>query len=363
MIAVLGAGGGGCAAAVDLTLRGFSVRLYSRSAQTLAPIRERGGLRYTGVLGEGFVAIPGVTNDVAHAVAGADVVMIVAPMMAHAGLAAAVAPHLADGQLLFLAPGHMALAVPSVLRAAGIRHPVTCETSTLPYASRVVAPATVRVALQVKRLRFAVFPANRTAEMARRMAEIYPAIAPLGNVLEAVFLYMNAIHHPPATICNAGRIESTGGDFNHYYDGITPSVGRVIDRVDEERRAIAAALGVKTEPFVDYFYHMGYTTEDARVSGLAYEAFHQSEPDRWIKAPPSLQHRYMDEDIPYGLVPLAALARLGGVATPTMDALIEIASVLRGIDYRSEGLTLEKMGLADVPRADLDRLLTEGFPA
>jgi opine dehydrogenase len=226
-----------------------------------------------------------------------------------------------------------------------------------------VAPATVRVALQVKRLRFAAFPANRTADLAQRIVEIYPAIAPLDNVLQAVFLYMNAVHHPPATICNVGRIESTGGDFNHYYDGITPSVGRLIDCVDRERLAIAAALGVKTEPFVDYFYRMGYTTEDARASGLAYEAFHQSEPDRWIKAPPSLQHRYMDEDIPYGLVPLAALARLGAVPTPTMDALIEVASVLRGIDYRSEGLTLQKMGLAGVSRADLDRLLMEGFGA
>ena len=70
-----------------------------------------------------------------------------------------------------------------------------------------------------------------------------------------------------------------------------------------------SGLGVKTDPFVDDFYRMGYTTEDARASGLAYEAFHQSEPDRWITAPPSLQHSYMDEDIPYGLVPPAALAR------------------------------------------------------
>src|SRR5207253_2941288 len=43
-IAVLGAGNGGCAAAADLTLRGYEVRLFSRSESTLAPIDKRGGI-------------------------------------------------------------------------------------------------------------------------------------------------------------------------------------------------------------------------------------------------------------------------------------------------------------------------------
>jgi len=78
-------------------------------------------------------------------------------------------------------------------------------------------------------------------------------------------------------------------------------------------------------------------------------------------APPSLAHRYLDEDIPFGLVPLAHLGRLAGVPTPTMDALIHLASVAKGIDYMREGLTLERMGLAGVARDALDRLLTDGF--
>ena len=360
-VAILGAGAGGCAAAADLSRRRFAVRLYSRSEATLRPLRERGGVAYTGVLGEGFAAIPCITNDIGEAMRGADLVMIMAPMMAHAPLAAAVAPHLTPDQVLFTAPGHTALHVPHVLRQNGIRQPVTCETSTLPYPCRIVAPATVRIALEVRRLVFAAFPSKKTEGLQARVAEVYPAVWPAGNVLETVFLYMNAIHHPPAVLCNVGRIEWTGGDYCHYSEGITPSVGRLIDRLDVERRAIAAALRVRTEPFVEYFHRMGYTTEAAREAGTAYEAFHQSEPDRWIKAPPSLSHRYFDEDVPYGLVPLAHLARLAGIATPTMDALIALASAVKGVDYMRGGLTLERMGLAGVSRDDLDRLLTEGF--
>lgn len=43
-IAILGAGNGGCAAAADLTLRGYQVRLFSRSDATLLPIIKRGGI-------------------------------------------------------------------------------------------------------------------------------------------------------------------------------------------------------------------------------------------------------------------------------------------------------------------------------
>ena len=98
-------------------------------------------------------------------------------------------------------------------------------------------------------------------------------------------------------------------------------------------------------PFVEQFYRIGYTTKAAGDSGLAYEAFHQSEPDRWIKAPASLDYRFLNEDVPYGLVLLSELGRLAGIATPTMDHLIQLACVATGKDYRAQGLTLERLGL------------------
>ena len=47
-VAILGAGHGGCAAAADLTRRGFAVRLHARNAERLAPLRERGGIEARG---------------------------------------------------------------------------------------------------------------------------------------------------------------------------------------------------------------------------------------------------------------------------------------------------------------------------
>ena len=362
-VAILGAGHGGCAAAADLTRRGFAVRIYSRNTQTIAPLKARGGIEFEGALGEGFAPLALITSDIAAAMSGADLVICMVPTQAHEAMATLLAPHLQPGQLLLLAPGHTLLLVPLLLRRLGHAHPVHCETGTLPYICRKTSPGRVRITKANQHLLFAVFPGRMVDEVSARMRPVLPSIQPRASILDTVFPYVNAIHHPPAVLCNVGRIEATGGDYCHYYDGISPAVGRLIDALDRERLAVASALGAVAEPFVEYFHRAGYTTEAARDSGLAYEAFHQSEPDRWIRAPASLAHRFFDEDIPYGLVPLAELGQLAGVATPAMDHLIHLSSVATGNDYRASGLTLERMGAAGLKPGELGKLLGSGYAA
>jgi opine dehydrogenase len=179
--------------------------------------------------------------------------------------------------------------------------------------------------------------------------------------LETGFSNINAIMHPAGMLGNAGWIEKTGGDFLYYREGITPTIGAWIDALDRERLEIVSALGLPPLRFVDIFHGAGLTTIAARDSGSAYQAIHESEANFTIKSPPSLDHRYIKEDVGYGLVPMAAIGRLAGVRTPVMDALITLAAVALGIDFRREGLTLEKMGLASATLDDLQRILVEGF--
>jgi opine dehydrogenase len=315
------------------------------------------------VLGDGFVPIPLVTRDPAAALDGAEVVMLVSPAHLHETWVSAIAPHLRPEQVLFVSPGHTLLLIPEVLRRHGVGAPAFCETATLPYMCRRSEPTKVRILRVSRFMVFSAFPARETARLADVVAQVYPTIKPHANLLDTLFPYGNAIHHPASTLCNAGRIEATHGDFHFYYDGITPSVGRLIDAVDRERRAVATAVGASAMPFVELFFTMGYTTEAAYRTGLAYEAFHQSEPDRWIKAPTTLDHRYFLEDIPYGVVPYSELGRLAGVPTPIIDSIIHLASVARRRDFRAQGLTLERMGLGGVPREKLRTLLHDGYVA
>src|SRR6202035_2715120 len=166
---------------------------------------------------------------------------------------------------------------------------------------------------------------------------------------------INAIFHPPGMIMNAGWIQHTGGDFLFYREGFTDAVGRVTAAVDAERMAVAKALRIPAIPFLDFFYQAGLTTKAARDSGDIARACEESEPNKTIKAPPRLDHRYIHEDIGYGLVPMAALGAAAGVATSTMDALVQLASLALGIDYARDGLTLARLGLAGKSPAEILR--------
>ena len=360
-VAILGAGNGGLAATVDLTIRGFSVGLWSRRIETLRPIQMRGGIEYSGVFGEGFIEPTLVTKDLGEVLFEAELVIIMLPTSAHFEIGESLAPFLTKEQTVLLAPGHTLTILPAALHAGGVISPEFCEVGTLPYICRKDEYAHVKISKCSDYLPFAAFPINRTDEMFSLVQKVFPKIHALASPLGTVFTYMNAIHHPPATICNAGRIENTDGNFFHYFEGISPSVGRLIDYLDSERRKVAMALEVETKTFVEHFHQMGYTTDEARNTRLAYEAFHQSIPDRFIKAPKSLDHRFLDEDIPYGLVLLSELGRLAGIKTPSIDAMIHLAEVCTGKPYRNEGLTLERLGLKDKNVDDLKHILNNGF--
>jgi opine dehydrogenase len=236
-----------------------------------------------------------------------------------------------------------------------------CETVTLTYICRMPEPGRVEIYRRTTNLRCAAFPAKHSADVVKEMQEIFPNIVAAANVLETGFSNINAIMHPAGMLGNAGWIEKSGGDFLWYYEGVTPAIGKWIDAVDGERLEIVRALRLEPLRFVDIFHQAGLTTATGRESGSAYQAIHESEPNRTIKSPPSLDHRYIREDIGYGLVPMAAIGKLVGVKTPVMDALITLASTALGVDFRVAGLTLEKMGLAGVKPENLPKILRDGF--
>ena len=363
-IAVLGAGNGGCAAAADLTLRGFEVRLFSRSESTIAKLAKRREIELIEVGTSQKAAPYFMSPHLTPVVQGVDLIIVTTPAVGHEYLARNLAKYLVDGQRILLNPGHTggSLHFAHLLResrcAAAIK---LCETVTLTYICRMPEPARVEVYRRTTNLRCAAFPGKHTAELVKEIQEVFPNVITAANVLETGFSNINAVMHPAGMLGNAGWIERSGGDFLWYAEGITPSIGSWIDAVDSERLAIVRALGLQPLRFVDIFFQAGLTTVSGRDSGSAYQAIQQSEPNKTIKSPPSLDHRYVKEDIGYGLVPMAEIGKLLGVRTSVMDALITLASTALEVDFRTEGLTLEKMGLAGIGADRLQSVLNNGF--
>jgi opine dehydrogenase len=363
-IAVLGAGNGGCAAAADLSLRGYEVRLFSRSESTIAKLARRGEIELIEGDSKKSAAPFFMSAHLPPVVGGADLIIVASPAVAHDYLAKNLAKYLSDGQRVLLNPGHTggSLHFVQVLRTSGCEAKIKlCETVTLTYICRMRESGKVEIYRRTTNLRCAAFPAKFTSELVKEIQEIFPNVVAADNVLETGFSNINAIMHPAGMIGNAGWIEKTAGDFLYYREGITPAIGAWIDAVDKERLQIVHALGLKPLRFVDIFHQAGLTTAEARDSGYAYQAIHESEPNFTIKSPPSLNHRYIKEDVGYGLVPMAEIGKLFSVKTPVMDALITLASTALGVDFWVEGLTLEKMGLAGVRPEGLAKILQDGF--
>jgi len=363
-IAVLGAGNGGCAAAADLTLRGFEVRLFSRSESTIAKIAKRGEIELIEAGVSKKAAPYFMSPHLPPVVQGVDLIVIATPAVGHEYLATNLAKYLTDGQRILLNPGHTggSLHFANLLKQLACKADVQiCETVTLTYICRMPEPGKVEIYRRTANLRCAAFPGKQTANLVKELQVIFPNIIPATNVLETGFSNINAMMHPAGMLGNTGWIEKSGGDFLWYAEGITPAIGRWIDAVDSERLAIVRALGLEPLRFVDIFHRAGLTTDAGRASGSAYQAILESEPNMTIKSPPSLDHRYVKEDVGYGLVPMAEIGALLGVKTAVMDALITLASKALGMDFRVEGLTLEKMGLAAVKPDGLPKLLHDGF--
>jgi opine dehydrogenase len=353
--AVIGAGNGGQSMAAHLSLLGFSVRLWDVEPEKVRALRERGSITLSGAV-EGEARVSLVTGEMAEAIEGAAVVMVVLPTVYHGSVAKSMAPHLRDGQMVVLNPGATggALEVRATLRGGGCRAQVTvAETDTLLYACRSPKPGEAIVHGVKGHVDVAALPASASPEVAATLNTAFPQFAPASSVLQTSLTNMNAMMHPAPTLLNAGRIESRA-TFEYYSEGVTPSIARVVESIDSERMAVAARLGVRVPSLMEW-YAASYGTRGRTL----YETVQQVRGYDGIKGPATLQTRYLFEDIPTGLVPLSALGESLGVPTPTMRAVVELANTLLGRDFWREGRSLAKLGLAGTGPEEIRRLALE----
>lgn len=357
---VIGAGNGGRTMAAHLALMGFPVVLFNRTPTNVSAIKLRGGIELMseGDGPHGFGRLALVTSDMGEALEDAEVIMVVVPATAHTDIARAVAPHLREGQMVILHPGRTGGALEFVyeLRGCGCEVNVTvAEAETLLYAARSEGPIQARLFRIKEAVPLAALPASRTRQVLGLLSKAYPGFIDGNNVLQTGLNNMGAIFHPALALLNAGRIESTGGEFQFYLDGVTPSVARVLEVLDRERVTVAAALGIRARTGMEWL-QMAY---DATGENL-HEAIHNQPGYRGIKAPSMLNHRYIVEDVPMSLVPIAALGQRYGVQVRGIDSIIRLACIIHRTDYWRRGRTLDKLGIEQLSVDELTRYVNEG---
>lgn len=371
-VAILGSGNGGCTYSAYLGKRGHEVHLWDSEQfkANLDPIAEKGGMDIIAegnmvaykAEEEGFGPISMVTTDIQKAIEGVEIIMVVVPGFGIAPIARQIAPYLKANQIVMLNPGQVlgSLEFLNALRECGNNEDVTiCECASNLYACRRVGPTTVRMSALKNKMEIASIPCDRIDYCINKLNEFYPdRFVAKPNILYTGLNYNNLIIHPAGALLNTGRIEWLKGNYDFYWEGLTPGVCRNIEAVDAERLAIAEKFGCKLPSFIemnhDYYGHPERKT--------VYEFFSVSEVHGGAgpSAPPNLQQRYISEDIPFALVAVAALGDALGVETPVINALITVASNANQEEYRTTGRSLKNLHLDGLTKEDIIKRIETG---
>lgn len=357
-VAVLGAGNGGRTAAVEFALSGHEVALYEvpQYSALLAGIASSGRIRASGAIaGEAPVR---VELDLAAAVAGAEVIMVVVPTNHQRNFAAALAPLLVAGMHVVLMPGSLgSLECAAIWQQAGMTADVTIsEIAALPYATRITGPVDVTVHGRRRVVSAGTFPARRTSEVHAVLSELYPGIEAMPNVLAAGLSNPNPTLHCLGVLLSASRIEYSHGEFYYYEEGMTPAVCQAIEAIDAERLAIGRAFDIDLLSLKDTYHVMGYGPQ----GDTFWSVIRGVRALNGIKGPSQIDSRYLTEDVPVGLTAYAQLGRAVGVAPVLMESVIHISGALLGTDFAADRRTLERCGLAGMDRDGIMEYVTNG---
>lgn len=361
-ITVLGAGNGGQALAGHLASGGNSVTLFEhpRFEDKLTALKERGNITLKGSVK--CIGKPDmITGDPEAAVKGAHILYLVAPTFAQKPILEMIAPYLEDGQILVLLPGNFgSLSFSKFMETKRIKADIMlAEADTIPYACRQVEPGLVDVWGMKKTMSMGSLPGKDIGKVIEGIRDYFPLPLKAAPNVIAIGLYnTNMILHCPTMIMNAGRIESEADGFSFYKDGMSESVCKVMEAMDEERIRIGKELGIKLlstmEDMQNIYRIGGRTLRETILNNRAYCGHGKDSPS-------SMGHRYLNEDVPYLLVPLSEFGKLLDVPTPTVDSIIFLAGIVNGTDYFSSGINLEKLGLKGFSKEDIITFADSGI--
>jgi len=353
---IIGAGNGGQSLAGDMVLRGAPVSaIYSRGKKAIDSIKIRGGIQMSGPIVKGFAPIKLATNDLKEAIDAGNVFLVCTTANAYNELAKQIAAYVKPEHTYLLIPGYIGSSVmfAKTLSENGVTEmPLIGETMSFPYATRLIKPAHAGIMLRKKVLPIAAFPATRGQDL---LDTIKPAIfeAELEqDTLVTGFNNVQAVLHVAPYLLNMDKAEAPRKcDIDFHTWGKT-TVLRLQNEMDKERCAVAAALGIKTltNPETAELYYDGkqYKPLAQKTKKLSPNA---------IQVP----DRYIDEDVPYALVPLSAFAKKLGIHTPVTDAMIQMSCVVRGRDFIKEGVTLETLGFCNMSPDEIKMYFKQGY--
>jgi len=349
-IAVLGSGNGGQTFAAHLRQNGHEVRLWNRSKDKLDLIKKNHGIKLLGAV-EAFELPDLMSTEISYIINGVDIILIVLPANAHKEVALLLAPYITENQLIILNPGRTAGALEfcNILKNEGVKTlPIIAETQSLFYTCRTIRTGLINLLAIKDNLQIGVMPFWEGKNILKILKTIYNDPSIENSNLKISLENIGSMLHPTSVLLNAGWIESRKEPIPHYYHAISRRIARVIEKMDFERVLIGSKYDYKIKTLTEWqSYVYGVTENDLYKSLQSNQAYAS------INSPQTLQHRFIYEDIPTGLVPLSELGKCVGADTHIMDNIIYLADLIMEEDFRKIGRNSKTLGLKNLTKEEI----------
>lgn len=343
-VTVIGAGNSGIAMAAHLSREGNKVTLWNRSYSTIEKLIKTHVIRCEGIV-SGNIPIHCVTNDINLALKDPDIILITTPANSHKELAEIISKKIQKSTVIVLNPGRTfgTLEFRNVYEKYNNKYEqIIAETQTIIYTCRKTGEDGVNIIAFKDSVLISSLDLDKNESIINYLPEcIRSYFTNAQSMIQTSIGNVGMILHCAPLLLNTGWTESEKNIYKYYYDGITPSVGQLIQKIDDERVAVSDALGHKVESTKEWLIRTYHVT-----GNNLYECIQNNEAYKNIDAPSSLKHRYIFEDVPCGLVPLESIGLKLGLDMSFTTLIIDLASKLMNVDFRKTGRNLEYLEIS-----------------
>lgn len=188
----------------------------------------------------------------------------------------------------------------------------------------------------------ATIPAGACGDVIAALQDVFPQFLPAEHILQTSLNATNPILHAPLDLFCLARIEK-GEEYYLYGDGATTVSVGYIEKIDRERLAVLEAMGIKGTSCLEMINDAWSSSYTDLLTGLLdVKAYKNS------MGPRSIHYRHFTEDLPYGISPIQQLGKQNGVATPYIDALLNLYKLALNLDIDAMAPDLTDLDIAKV---------------
>ncbi len=314
-ISIIGAGNTGFACAAHLIQKGYDVTVYTRNSEKAAYLDQK--QITSGQFCSGVFSVS-VTADLNEALKGSDLLIVCTWANAHHEIFEKIYARADCNVLIF--NGNWGAYEAYQIRSRLYPESRMCiaEAGGMPYVASFSAKDRSLTVKGVKRtVTVAGVNGFLSDSLLALLHSLYEDVQTVSSVLTTSLEAPNPIIHIPLSLFNLSRIEHHES-FSLLTEGFSNRASNYIEGIDRERAALAERLGVAYEGITKQLNGFWGTSYPTLTELFANNPVYQN-----VKAPDSISHRFIAEDLPYGIEPLVSLGAVIGVETPYSKALTD----------------------------------------